>query len=119
VSPVTLRWVWALSSILSALLTVAVASRADVSAVRFISLSGLVLLTPMALFSALALSVAPFLRSVTAATLVALNISSAGALVLAWRGAFYGEDGFVFGWYIAVSVAILVISFVVALRGRV
>jgi hypothetical protein len=82
-------------------------------------MSGLVLLTPMALFSVLTLSVAPFLRSVAAATLVALNIASAGALLLAWRGAFYGEDGFVFGSYAAVSVAILVISFVVALRRRV
>jgi hypothetical protein len=47
-----------------------------------------------------------------------LNISSADALLLAWRGAFYGEDGFVVGTYIAISVTILVISFVVALRHR-
>jgi hypothetical protein len=79
-------------------------------------MSGLLLLTSMALFSALALSVAPFLRSVAAVALVALNISSAGALLLAWCGTFYGEDGFVVGSYIAVSVTILVISFGLGLR---
>jgi hypothetical protein len=119
VSPVTLRWVWALSSILIVLLVAVVASRSEGSAVRFVALPGLFFLIPMALFSVLALSVAPFLRSVAAATLVALSIASAGALVLAWRGAVYGEEGFVFGLYTAVSVLILVISFVVALRGRV
>lgn len=116
-SPVTLRWVWALSSILIVLVIFVIASRAESSAVGFVS--GLVLLTPTALFSVLALSVAPFLRSVAAATLVVLNIATAGALVLAWRGAVYGEEGFVFGLYTAVSVLILVISFVVVLRRRV
>jgi hypothetical protein len=94
------------------------ASRADGSALRFILLSVLLFLTPMALFCVLALSVAPYLRRVAAATLFALNISSADALLSAWRGAFYGEDGFVVGTYIAISVTILVISFVVALRHR-
>jgi hypothetical protein len=116
VSPHTLRWIWALSTVFVISLISVIALWADGSAVRFISLSGLLLLTPMALFSALALSVAPFLRRVAAATFFALNIASAGALFLAWRSAPYSEDGFVFVLYIAVSVMILVISFVLALR---
>jgi uncharacterized membrane protein len=116
VRPHTLRWVWALSTIFVLSIISVAASWADGPVVRFISLSGLLLLTPMALFSALALSVAPFLRSVAAATFVALNVSSAGALLLAWHSSPYDEDGSIFGSYVAVSVAILVISFGLALR---
>jgi hypothetical protein len=112
----TLRWVWALSTIFVLLIISVAASWIDGSAVRFVSLSGLLLLTPMALFSALALSVAPFLRIVAAATFAALNTCSAGALLLAWRASPYGEDGFVFGSYIAVAVTVLVVSFGFALR---
>lgn len=73
----------------------------------------------MALFSVLALSIAPFLRNVAAGTFIALNLAAAGAIVLACRDASYGEDGFVFGLFMAVSVTILVISFIVGLRRRI
>jgi hypothetical protein len=112
----SVRWLWALSTAIVLSAVIAVAPWADGSAVRFVSLSGPLLLAPLALFSILALSVAPFLRRVATVTLIVLSVSAVGALLLAWRSAPYGEDGFVFGSYIALSVTILVISFVLALR---
>jgi len=112
----SVRWSWALSTAIVLSAVIAVAPWADGSAVRFVSLSGPLLLAPLALFSILVLSVAPFLRRVATVTLIVLSVSAVGALLLAWRSAPYGEDGFVFGSYIALSVTILVISFVLALR---
>ena len=117
-----MRWVWAFSTLLVLSFVAVVAPSTEGSVVRFISKTGLLLLAPIAIFSVLALSIAPFLRSVASATFIALNIASIGALIWAWSVAPYGEDGFVFGVYLAAALLILVVSFafaaLLARRGR-
>jgi len=64
----------------------------------------------MSIFSALALSFAPSLRSVAPPTLIVMNVAAIGALILA-RGAPAGDDASVFLLYIILSSIILVVSF--------
>ena len=112
-SPSTLRWAWALAAVFVLSVIAAVASRSDGDALRFIFICGLILIAPMSIFSALALSLAPSLRNVAAPTLISLNVAAIGSFIMAWRAP-TGDEMFALILYIALSLAILVVSFAFA-----